>query len=180
MDDERGVGARGVVYSEKQRFTQWWLWLLLAGVAGLGWWLFVEQLVLGHPVGDEPLPDWAAWLLWALMGVGLPAFFGSIALFTEVTSDRIILHYRPMRTRIILLADIKEVTVRTYSPVREYGGWGIKGWSVRNVAYNVSGDRGVQLVLGNERKVLVGSRRPEELAAAIDTGRGVARDQRVG
>ena len=161
-------------YREKQRFGQWWVWLLVVGVAGLGWWLLIEQLVLGRPLGDEPLPDWGAWLMWALIGVGLPAFFGSLTLFTEVTPDRLTLRYRPMRKRTILLADIQEVTVRTYSPMKEYGGWGIKGWSVRNVAYNVSGDRGVQLVLADDRKVLVGSKRPEELARAIEMGRHVA------
>jgi hypothetical protein len=55
--------------------------------------------------------------------------------------------------------------------VREYGGWGIKGWSFKSVAYNISGDRGVQLTLRDGRRIMLGSRRPDELAQAIETQR---------
>jgi hypothetical protein len=37
----------------------------------------------------------------------------------------------------------------------------------RGMAYTVSGNRGVQIELTSGRKILIGSRRPEELAAAI-------------
>ena len=53
----------------------------------------------------------------------------------------------------------------------DYGGWGIRrgrrGW-----AYNVSGNRGVLLQLENEKTLLIGSQRPDELAAAIEAQRG--------
>ena len=37
----------------------------------------------------------------------------------------------------------------------------------RGRAYNVSGDRGVELTLANGKRVLIGSQRSEELAEAI-------------
>jgi hypothetical protein len=48
------------------------------------------------------------------------------------------------------------------------------GW-----AYNVSGSRGVQLILTNRRRVLVGSQRPEPLADAINSARRDRPDQRM-
>jgi hypothetical protein len=51
--------------------------------------------------------------------------------------------------------------------VREYGGWGVKGWSRRKIAYNVRGDRGVLLTLVDGRTVLLGSQRAADLEAAI-------------
>jgi len=56
---------------------------------------------------------------------------------------------------------------RTYRAVAEYGGWGVKGWSKRKVAYNVKGDRGVELRLKNGNSVMLGSQRAEDLEAAI-------------
>jgi hypothetical protein len=43
------------------------------------------------------------------------------------------------------------------------------------VAYNVSGDRGVELTLRDGRRVMLGSQRPEELAQAIETQRAAAK-----
>lgn len=169
------MGAYGTIFREQQHLRQWWVWLLVVGVAGFGWWQMVQQLILGHPVGDEPLPDWAVWIVWALIGVGLPALILSMRLVTEVTSEQVTVSFRPFHSRVIPLTDITQATARTYSPVKEYGGWGIKGWSKRNVAYNMNGDRGVQLVLTGDRRVLIGSDRPEELARAIDMGRSGTR-----
>jgi hypothetical protein len=60
--------------------------------------------------------------------------------------------------------------------LREYGGWGIKGWSRRRTAYSVSGNRGVELELSDGRHVLIGSNRADELAAVVAgaIGRGIA------
>ena len=40
---------------------------------------------------------------------------------------------------------------------REYGGWGIRGGLRGTKAYNVSGNRGVELMLADGRTVLIGS-----------------------
>lgn len=74
--------------------------------------------------------------------------------------------------RTIALADIASAQVRTYSPIMEYGGWGIR-WGRGGRAYNARGNRGVQLVLRSGERVLVGSQRPEELLEALqDVPRG--------
>jgi hypothetical protein len=140
------------LYHEEQRFRQWWVWLLVVAVAAIQWWALVQQIILGQPLGDNPLPDWAAWVLW-------------------VTADQVVIRYRPLTRRSISLADIQQATARTYKPIAEYGGWGLKGWSSRNIAYNVSGHQGVQLVLRDGRRVMLGSQRAEELAQAIETQR---------
>jgi hypothetical protein len=50
----------------------------------------------------------------------------------------------PWRAKLIPFRDINRCEVRTYRPIREYGGWGIR-YGRNGKAYNVSGDRGVQL-----------------------------------
>jgi hypothetical protein len=159
------------LYHEEQRFRQWWVWLLVVAVAAIQWWALVQQIILGQPLGDNPLPDWAAWVLWVVIGLGLPLLFLTIRLVTEVTADQVVIRYRPLTRRSISLADIQQATARTYKPIAEYGGWGLKGWSSRNIAYNVSGHQGVQLVLRDGRRVMLGSQRAEELAQAIETQR---------
>ena len=68
--------------------------------------------------------------------------------------------------RRIPLEDLKSVEARTYSPIREYGGWGFR-YGRSGKAYNVMGNRGVQLELKSGERVLLGSQKAEDLAAAI-------------
>jgi hypothetical protein len=170
------------LYHEEQRFRQWWVWALVVGPAVLAWWPFIQQVIGGEPVGDNPAPDWLVWVIWLLIGLGLPLLFGILVLILDVTPDEVVVRYRPFKRRSIPLRDIEQVQVRTYNAVKEYGGWGIKGWSKENVAYNVSGNRGVELTLGDGRRVMLGSQRADELAAAIEgqrrKDRGVARPAR--
>lgn len=163
------------LYHEVQRFRQWWLWVLVIGPAALAWWPLTEQVIGGRPVGQNPAPDWLVWVIWAFIGVGLPFFFGSICLIIDVTVDAVIIRFRPLTRRAIPLTDISRVEARTYNALKEYGGWGIKGWSRAKMAYNVSGGRGVELTLADGRSVMLGSRRADELAAAIERQRGARR-----
>ena len=162
------------LYREEQNVSQWWVWVIVVVAAGLAWWAFVQQVILGHAFGGDPLPNWGVWIFWAVIGIGLPAMFFWLRLMLEVTTQEVLIRYRPVLRRSIALTEIESFEVRTYSPVREYGGWGIKGWSRRNVAYNARGNRGVQLTLRDGRRVMLGSQRPEELAAAIGAQLGGA------
>ena len=157
-------------FREEQAFRQWWVMLLIGFVAALQWWGFIQQIVLGKPWGSNPAPDWMMVLLWLLIGIGLPVFFVCLKLIVTVTDEAIDVHYRPLTRRTIQIADVALVRARTYSPLREYGGWGIRGMG-SNRAYSVSGDRGVELTLVDGRKVLIGSRRADALADAIAAAR---------
>ena len=175
-----------VHFSEEQSFRQRWLWVLLAGslllVLGLFAYGMVEQLLLGRPWGNRPMPAWALLLvgtLSILLSTGITYLFLRLRLITQVRDterfevashrvrdDGLLLHFYPLRRRLIPWSKILECKARTYRPVREYGGWGIR-FSRAGIAYNVSGNQGVQLQLRDDRPLLVGSQRAEQLAAAI-------------
>ena len=71
-------------------------------VAALAWWTFVQQIVMGKPLGEDPAPDWGVWVLWVVIGLGLPLLFFFIRLVLEVTPDAVIIRYRPVTRRTIL------------------------------------------------------------------------------
>jgi hypothetical protein len=144
----------------------WWVMLLVLGVAALMWWGFVQQILLGAPWGKNPSPDWLMWILWLIIGIGFPLAFYWMRLIVEVLDDKVTIRYVPLVRNEFLLDEIEGVEARTYQPIREYGGWGIRGLSSKR-AYNVSGDKGVELTLADGRKVMIGSQRAEELALVI-------------
>jgi hypothetical protein len=155
------------LYREEQHFRQWWVWLLVIGAAAVSWWPFIAQVIGGTPVGQNPAPDWAVVVIWLFVGIGLPLLFGLVALVLEVIPDAVIIRYRPFTRRIIPIDQIERVEPREYNAVKEYGGWGVKGWSRQKVAYNVSGGRGAELTLSDGRRVMLGSQRADELALVI-------------
>jgi hypothetical protein len=137
-------------------------WTLLTIVPGL----LLVIVALGAGSAGEPVPLIA--LLVAAAATLLTGFWlRRLALVTVVDDQTITLQYRGLlKTRTIPISAVRDARPRTYRPIRDYGGWGIKfgpkGW-----AYSVSGRQGVQLVLSGKRPLLIGSRRPDELAEAI-------------
>jgi hypothetical protein len=54
--------------------------------------------------------------------------------------------------------------------MKEFGGWGIR-YGFKSKAYNVSGNKGLQIVLKNERQILFGSQRHKELEKVMEKAR---------
>ncbi len=163
-----GAGSP-VVFREVQRFRQWFFWVPIAVVTGIVWWLFGEQIILGHPQGQQPIPDWAAWILALVFGLGFPIFAAVVRLITVVTADTLFIRLAPFRPKEIPLRSIDTAMEREYSAMREFGGWGIRV-TRHGKAYNAHGDKGVQLILRDDTRILIGSQRSEELASALRRG----------
>ena len=158
-----------IIFREVQYMRRvWWVLLLVLGTTALMWWGFVQQIILGIPWGNNPSSDWMMWLLWLIFGIGFPLFFYWLQLIVEVSEDSVLINYMPLTKTSIPLADIQEAEARTYRPLQEYGGWGIRRRSNRR-AYNVSGNSGVEITLHDGRKIMIGSQKAEELALAVNS-----------
>lgn len=55
---------------------------------------------------------------------------------------------------------------RTYSPLGDYGGWGIRGLP-GNLAYNVWGKAGLQLIFQSGNRLLLGTQQPQVLRQVL-------------
>jgi hypothetical protein len=157
-----------VLFRERQRFTQFWLWVVVVCVAALFWAGFISQVLLGDSFGHNPVSDVQLSVLFALMGIGFPIFFYKMSLTTEVQPGELVVrfwpfHLRPVHVQLHTVRDYERII---YDPIREYGGWGIR-WSSRGKAYNISGTEGVRLHFYNQKPVLIGSQSPGELFEAI-------------
>ena len=154
------------LFRETQHLRMWMFWLPIAIVTVVVWWQFTEQVIRGNPQGSQPLPDWAAWVLALVFGLGFPAFALVVRFITEVRPGWLIIRLYPLRTARIDLTQIESAEVREYSAMREFGGWGIRvGQSGKS--YSAYGNQGVQLRLKDDKRILIGSQRVEELAAAL-------------
>jgi len=168
-------GDGTALYHEEQKFRSPWILVPVALVAcvalAFAFWAIVRQIGQGVPVGSKPVSDAAIVLIASVQVVIWFSVFALLwfaRLVTEVHPEGVYVRFRPFhfKPRLIPLADDDRVSAREYHPIREYGGWGIRrGWKKR--AYSVSGRQGLEIVRTDGRRIMIGTQRPDELAAAV-------------
>jgi len=141
------------LYHEVQRYRQWWFWLIIIVTVGIG----VTNTLMTASDDKSIYP-----LIFIPVVVILLLF--SMNLDTKITNEGVDVKSFPlmMRGRHYAWSDIVKAYTREYAPIKEYGGWGIKG-SYNNRAFNVSGKQGLQLELKDGRRVLIGTQKPSEI-----------------
>jgi hypothetical protein len=161
------ITALRPIWKETQRFRQ--LWILAVTVLPILLLLSVifTQIFLGKQIGENPASNMELALV--LLLATLPAMLILIArLDTLILDNGIAVCFFPFHTdfRFYSWEEIDKCHVRVYSPLREYGGWGLRGIG-KHRAFNVSGNNGLQLVLRDGSKLLIGTQQPDELTAAL-------------
>ena len=167
-------------FREEQQFRQPWIWLIvgfsLFALLPL-WYGVYQQIVQGVPYGDEPASDEMLLVVTGVMTVlilGILFLFWNSRLVVSLGPEGIRYRFTPFHRRIHVIhwEEVSKAYVRTYRPIIEYGGWGIR-FGLKGKAYNVSGTEGLQLVLRNGRTVLFGTQEPERVSLALSRIPGI-------
>ena len=168
MYNKKMTGKNNTTFHEEQRFRQRWVWIIILILSLIFWYVAVKQLLFNTTVGNNPASNTIILIFWLLFGILFPIFFYKLKLTTEVRKNGLYIRFFPFHLSFkgIPLEKLKRHAVRTYSPITEYGGWGIK-WGSGGKAYNVSGNRGVQLEFTDGKRLLIGSQKPEQFDSAI-------------
>ena len=156
------------VFKEEQRFRQVWLMVLL------GFSLLV-------PVGliiNEYIKDNTSMTTNEFLGSLIGIIASVLLIFIFKLSTRIDekgIHYQffpfHFSMKTLLWSEITKAEVRTYDPIGEYGGWGLR-YSFnkkKGNAVNVSGDIGIQLTLKSGKKLLIGTQKKEAVSRVLKT-----------
>ena len=149
-----------VVYREEQYFD----WRIYS-VIGMG-----EMLTgLGLARGRVWTFEFGLGLALGLVFVMLVILF-LLHMTTEVTPTgiRVWFGWIPTYRRFVPIDSVRSVDVVTYRPFADYGFWGIRTGRDGERALIARGNRGVRLELTDGSKLLIGSQKPDLLAAAID------------
>ncbi|MHC4757478.1 MAG: DUF6141 family protein [Planctomycetota bacterium] len=160
-----------IVFKEVQRFS---LWLRITLALLMGVILVMDFFPLREKI--YPSGEFVTITLFTLFGILLPlgcaVLFLIFKLETVVRSDGLYVRLFPLHLRFkkFTLDNIREYYARTYKPIMEYGGWGIRyGLGESGKAYNIKGNKGLQLVFTNGKRLLIGSQKSEKLVEAMNT-----------
>jgi hypothetical protein len=159
-----------IEYQEVQKVRNIWIWGLFALLSIIFFCSFFEQIILQRPSGDVISPNWSL----AIMGLfpfSILFFILSIKLAIKINKIGISFRFSPFHLRYKELnwSEIDKIYMRKYNPISEFGGWGIRTLSFRkNIAYNISGNTGLQIELKNGKRILLGTQNGDELEQVID------------
>ena len=107
-------------------------------------------------------------IFYLLLGGLLLFIYFTGRLTTEIRPDGVHVRWFPFHRNFIHFPaqTLRSYEAITYRPIRDYGGWGIRH-RMRGKAYNVSGNRGVQLEFTDGKRLMIGSKKPEQMVEAI-------------
>ncbi|MEM6771386.1 MAG: hypothetical protein AAF597_12460, partial [Bacteroidota bacterium] len=142
-------------YIERQKFNQWWLWLLLFVTLGFTFFPLVQAVLAGAFS--------ASLLVGPAVVAAVMIFIATLELRTTITQDGIEVKFWPIITKRIFRSEIEGAAVRKYSPLGDYGGWGYR-ISLNGTAINMQGNQGMLLALKDGQKLMIGTQQPEALA----------------
>lgn len=160
-----------IEFKEEQKFTQWWLWLILIPIGFLPIIGIYKQLFLGEPFGDIPISD-IGLVIFAIVIFSLLGLFILMSLKTEIDNDKIELSFFPFVKKTTKWTEIKRAEVVTHGFV---GGWGIRLWTKYGTVYNIKGNRGLAIELLDGEKYLIGTQKETEINEIIKKACGQQR-----
>lgn len=151
------------IFSESQRFTQWWVWLIIIGCGipfAVG---IVQQVFLGKTFGDKPMSN-TGLIIGFILYVALTVLFFLLKLETSITEQGISFRFFPFVSKRIPFSEIDSMTVINYGFV---GGWGIRFTMKYGTVYNIRGNMGLLVKLKKGKTFIIGTQQSDVLKNSI-------------
>ncbi len=151
-----------IEFKEKQKFTQWWIWLILIGLGAIAVYGFIQQIVFGVEFGNKPMSN-VGIIIFTLFVFGFIYFNWYMTLITEITNGGIKMRFVPFVKKEIQWSELKSAKIVDYGFV----GYGIRLGSKYGTVYNMNGKKGLAIELNNGKKFVIGTQKEMELKNVV-------------
>ena len=157
------------IFKEVQRFNQWWLIALFISVYSVIGYKFLLFYREKETFNNDELSEQ---IFPGVILVLTTILIFSLKLKTRIDENGISYQFSPfhLKAKYIPWESIERCSVRKYSPILEFGGWGFRGIlklklfgiGKNGKAYNVRGNIGIQMILKDGAKILIGTQEKEQ------------------
>lgn len=152
-----------IEFKEAQKFQQWWLKLIFILIGIIPIWGIYTQLIKGEVFGNKPMSDFGL-IIFSIFIFALIIMLWSMRLKTEIDENEIRVYFFPFLKKRILWKDVESAEVINYGFV---GGWGIRYSAEYGTVYNISGNKGLAILLKNGKKLCIGTQKETELEKVV-------------
>ncbi|MFC2152044.1 hypothetical protein ACFLSE_05900 [Bacteroidota bacterium] len=152
-------------FKETQKIELSWKWIFFIALYILMSWALVDQFT-----NEVDVPAIAS----IVFSLCLIVFFNIIIIImklkTEIDVAKISYRYKPfhIKPRQIFWEEADDFYIRDYKPLKEYGGHGLQRKVKYGRSFTVSGRKGLQIILKDGKKILIGTQKPKELGLIIE------------
>jgi len=152
-----------VIYRERSRWPQW------VDVIFWGSMVACTYPLLAGWGSDTPFPTRAVLAVGVVVAYLLMMLvLGGTTVLVTRTEVQVHLGSVPLISKHMAFTDIESVEAVRYHPIREFGGWGVRGFGQKQ-AWTARGDQAVIVHLASGRDIYVGSDKPHRLEERIRT-----------
>lgn len=152
-----------LAFKEEQKYTQWWIWVILVGIGIIPIVGIYKQVIKGNPFGDKPMSD-SGLIVFSIFVYGFIAAFWLMKLKTEIDQNEIRMYFFPFVKKRVFWENVKVAKLVKYGFV---GGWGIRYGTNYGTIYNIKGNKGLAIELTNGKKFLIGTQKEKQLQSFI-------------
>jgi hypothetical protein len=155
-------------FKEVQKFTQPWIFIILV----------ITLLISANPIitnwnniVHQPISKSFSFFSGPIIIALVTVFVLNIKLITKIDEKGIQYQFFPINLNLKCISweTIDSCYIRKYNAVTEYGGWGLKFSFRKNIgrAFTTKGAIGLQLVLKNGKRLLIGTQKRYELEKTL-------------
>jgi len=152
------------IFKEEQRFTQWWLWLILSILTLVPFVMVTKQPELLEHF-ESTTTSVSFLVLFLIPVVFVILVFGVTKLKTNIDETGISVHLFPFLKRNFAWSDIQSAQVVNYGFI---GGWGIRLSKKYGTVFNLKGSDGIQIILKNGQKYVIGTQKKEVVKEVLE------------
>lgn len=160
------------VFSETQRSNQWWMKLIVVALLAFVVFCLHTWFIAKESTGNVMVTDTTGPIIVIVSLIAPLVLLLAIKLRTSI--DEIGIHYQflpfHLSKKTVRWNKLEKCYVRTYSPIKEYEGWGYRTsfGKKKGSVFNVKGNRGIQLEFKTDKIVLIGTQKDSEATEVIN------------
>ncbi len=148
-----------------------WPWWVNALVYG-GFVAAALPILAGWGGTERPMPHRLLLATGLLLGaVLIQVIAGGTTVLVQRRGIHVFLGTVPVFSKRVAYSDIRWIESVRYRPIKEFGGWGLRGFGAKQ-AWTARGDRALVLHLLDGRDIYLGSDHPDRLAQRVRMAAG--------